>query len=590
MLSPAIRSRLSTLLPAALVLVFGSLLATAAGAQGLALDTVEVVDQLVRPLGVVDAGDGSGRLFVVEQHGPIRIWNGVSLEATPFLDLAAAVTCCGEQGVLGLAFHPDYETNGRFFVLYTRDDGGQLQSVLARFEVSGTDPDIADPASEAVLLAIDQPAGNHNGGQLHFGPDGYLYVASGDGGGGGDPSETGQDLSTLLGKILRLDVDAPPDPGLAYAFPADNPFVGVAGARGEIWAYGLRNPWRFSFDRGTGDLWIGDVGQAVWEEVDLQPAASAGGENYGWDCREGAHDFDDTNGDLNAECTGAGYTDPVLEYQQAGGRCSITGGFRYRGSAHPRLRSVYLYADFCTGEVFGTVPRCDGAWESRVLLDTPFNVTTFGEDAAGELYLTERVGTSGPDSKVHRLVLAAGSGGPDLAPSTATLDFGTVEVGDTVALPFGLSNANAGPAAAAVTGWTLSDPARFSLDPRGGADPCRSGGRPCLSPGGDCTQAVGLQADTAGSLSETLVFEGNFETETIALVAEVVPCASAVDLDLTATTVTGTETHRACDTLTAGPDVTVADGGDLTLSAGTLVVLRDGFSVAAGGRLTLEVF
>ncbi len=594
MTSPAIRFRVSALLPATVALVLGSLLPAAAGAQGLALDAQLVTGDVVRPLGVVSADDGTGRLFVVQQTGEVRIWNGVSLEATPFLDLSTEVVCCQERGLLGLAFHPEYAVNGELFVNYTREPaGGGTETVLARYAVSA-DPDVVDPGSEEILLVLEQPATNHNGGDLAFGPDGYLYMTTGDGGGGGDPAENAQDLSTLHGNVLRLDVDSAPDPGFAYAIPPGNPFVGVAGVREEIWAYGLRNPFRFSFDRATGDLWIGDVGQTQWEEIDFQPAASAGGENYGWDCREGAHVYDGPDDDDNAGCDGQAFVDPVLEYfhQNVGGgfRCSVTGGFRYRGDAEPRLRGVYLYADFCSGEVFGTVPRCDGAFESRVLLDTPFNVTAFGEDAAGELYVTDREDTDAGDSEVYRLILAAGSGGPDLAPSTATLDFGTVEVGDTVALPLTLANSNAGPEAAAVSGWTLSDPVRFALDPQGGADPCSSGGRPCLSPGGDCTQAVTLQADAAGNLSETLVFEGNFETETIALIAEVVPCASDVDLDLTSTTVTGTETHRACDTLTAGPDVTVADGGDLTLRAGTRIVLRDGFSVASGGRLALEVF
>lgn len=568
----------------------------AAGAQGLALDTQLVTGGLVRPLGIVDPGDGSGRLFAVQQTGEVRIWNGTSVEAAPFLDLSAQVVAEGERGLLGLAFHPDFAANGELFVNYTRDSGGQLQTVVSRFRVSAADPDLAEPASEEVLLVIDQPAPNHNGGDLAFGPDGYLYVPLGDGGGGGDPLENGQDLSTLLGSLLRIDVDSTPDPGLPYAIPADNPFVGVPGARGEIWAYGLRNPFRVSFDRDTGDLWIGDVGQKVFEEVDLQPASSAGGENYGWDCREGFEAYDDLNGDGNATCTGAGYTDPVLAYAHAdaagGFRCSVTGGYRYRGDLYPRLRGVYLYADFCSGEVFGTVPRCDGAWESRVLLDTELRITTFGEDAAGELYLTDRANTDAAESEVHRLVLAAGSGGPDLAPSTGTLDFGTVEVGDTVTLPLSLANANAGPEAAAVTTRTVSDPARFAVDPRGGSTPCGAGGRPCLPAGASCSLGVELQGDGPGALSETLTFEGNFATETVTLTANVVPCSSDVDLTVTGLTVADGEsaTRRACDTLTAGPGVTVQAGGHLTLRAGTRIVLGDGFEVATGGALVLEVF
>ncbi|HVS13470.1 MAG TPA: PQQ-dependent sugar dehydrogenase [Thermoanaerobaculia bacterium] len=567
-----------------------------AGAQGLALDTSLLVSGLVRPLGIVDPGDGSGRLFVVEQDGRIRIWKGAALEPAPFLDLSAAVECCGERGLLGLAFHPGYAVNGTFFVNYTRTELGQLQTVISRFSVSGGDPDVAEPASEHILLTVDQPNANHNAGDLAFGPDGYLYVPLGDGGGGGDPGENGQDLSTLLGSILRIDVDSPPDPGLAYAVPSDNPFVGVAGARPEIWAHGLRNPFRVSFDRATGDLWIGDVGQNAWEEIDLQPASSAGGENYGWDCREGAHDYPDPNGDLNATCTGTGYTDPVLEYahEDAGGgfRCSVTGGYRYRGDVEPRLRGVYLYADFCSGEIFGTVPRCDGAWESRVLVDAGFNITAFGQDAGGELYVTERVDDENPVSAVHRLVLAVGSGGPDLRPSPATLDFGAVEAGDTVTLLLTLENDNPGPEAAAVTARTLSDPARFAMDFGAGTAPCRSAGRPCLPPGASCTMAIRLQAYDLGAISQTLAFDGNFAAETVSLQAEVVPCASDVDLDVTGLTVGDgeTESRRACDTLTAGPDVTVEAGGGLTLRAGTRIVLASGVRVESGGSLALEIF
>ena len=566
-----------------------------AGAQGLALDTVELTNGLVLPVDVADPGDGSGRLFLVQQGGLIRVWNGTSIETTPFLDLTGKVACCGEIGLLGLVFHPNYELNGELFVNYTRNFGGQLQTVVSRFDVSAGDPDVADPAEE-ILVTIDQPAANHNAGDLAFGPDGYLYIPTGDGGGAGDPFENGQDLVELLGKVLRIDVDSPPDPGLAYAIPADNPFVGQAGAREEIWAYGLRNPFRFSFDRTTGDLWIGDVGQNAWEEVDRQPIASDGGENYGWDCREGAHDYTGTDNDGLAGCAGLTFTDPVLEYAHAGGRCSVTGGFRYRGDTEPRLRGVYLFADFCTGEIFGTVPRCDGAWESQVLLDAPFNITTFGEDSAGELYVSQYVGGSPAPatSRIHQLVLAAGSGGPDLLPSPAPLDFGTVEVGDTVSLLLTLENDNLGPEAAAAASRVFSDPARFSLDLQTGTTSCKGGfgGLPCLSPGGSCVVKVKLKPTATGALAEILTFDGNFEPEVVALEADVVPCSSAVDLTVTGLTVANgqSETRRACDTLTAGPAVTVEGGGGLTLRAGTRIAIGDGFAVESGGNLTLEVF
>lgn len=557
-------------------------------AQGLALDLVEAASGLALPVAMAQAGDGSGRLFVAQQSGRIRVVDGGSVLSSPFLDLSSQVACCGERGLLGLAFHPDYATTGELFVDYTRYDGAQLQSVVARFQVSAADPDLADPASEEILLVIDQPATNHNGGQLAFGPDGYLYVGTGDGGGGGDPNENGQDLGSLLGKVLRLDVDSTPDPGLAYAIPADNPFVGVAGARGEIWAYGLRNPWRFSFDRGTGDLWISDVGQKLWEEVDRQPAASGGGENYGWDCREGAHDYSDSNGDHNASCPSSGFTDPVLEYPHESGRCSVTGGYRYRGDLEPRLRGVFLYADFCTGEIFGTVPRCDGQWQSRPLLDAPFNVTAFGEDEAGEVYVTEYDGSlpAQTTSKIHLLGLAAGSGGPDLAVSAEPLDFGTVEVGQTVSRLLTLSNVNAGPEAVGVAEAALSDDVLFSLAPQSGPPRCRTL-NPCLPPAASCTVRVRFQAASPGGVAETLSYDGNFLAELVHLTASVVPCASSLDLTLSGLEVTSGEAHRACDTLTAGPDLSVVAGGDLTLCGGTRVVLGPGVRVRAGGRLAV---
>jgi glucose/arabinose dehydrogenase len=563
-----------------------------AAAQGLALTTVERATGLVLPVALAHAGDGSGRLFIVQQTGEIMILDGDQVLAAPFLDLSAPagpVTCCGERGLLGLAFHPGYAANGEFFVNYTRTVDGQLQTVVARYTVSA-DPDVADPGSEEVLLTYDQPAGNHNGGQLAFGPNGFLYVSSGDGGGagGGDPEENGQALDTLLGKVLRIDVDGS-DPGLPYAIPPSNPFVGVAGARGEIWAYGLRNPWRLSFDRLRGDLWIADVGQASWEEISLQPAASPGGENYGWDCREGFHPFNDPNGDFNADCPAGGFTDPVLEYssQSGTGRCSVTGGFRYRGAGEPRLRGVYLFADFCSGEILGTVPRCDGLWEARVLHDAPFNITAFGEDEAGEVYVTEHVRDASPTSKVHLLALEPGSGGPDLAAAPDPLDFGTVEAGDTVAAVLTLTNANAGPEALVLDPPALSDPARFELDPTAGAQPCRTLRR-CLTPGASCTIGVDLRAEAPATIAESLAFDGTFAGESVQLAAEVVPCSTTANLTLSDLTVDGVESHHACDTLTAAPDVTVTATGDLTLCGGTRVLLGSGFRVLSGGRLAVS--
>ncbi|HEY6140504.1 MAG TPA: PQQ-dependent sugar dehydrogenase [Thermoanaerobaculia bacterium] len=352
------------------VLLLALFVPLAATAQQIALQ--QVTAGLSSPLGIANAGDS--RLFIIQQRGTIVVWDGTHVLPTPFLDIHNLVSCCNERGLLGLAFHPHYATNGLFFIDYTAPNG---DVTIARYSVSA-DPNRADFASGAVLLSIPHSEfANHNGGQLQFGPDGYLYIGVGDGGGAGNPSNSAQDLSQLLGKILRIDVDRPP-----YAIPSGNPFA----SRGEIWAYGLRNPWRFSFDRETGDLWIGEVGQNLYEEVDLQPAAGAGGRNYGWRIMEGFHCYN------AATCSSAGLTPPILEYSHAFG-CSITGGYRYRGARFPRLRGVYFYADYCSGTIWGAT-QTNGAWSSHVALATnkiPFS--SFGEDADGELYLVDLAGT-----------------------------------------------------------------------------------------------------------------------------------------------------------------------------------------------------
>ncbi len=348
-----------------------------------------VADGLRRPVGLVAAGDGSGRLFIVEQHGRIRVLEGGTVRAEPFLDVAERVSCCGERGLLGLAFHPGFRDNGLFFVDYTDRRG---DTVVSRFRASA-DRERADAASEELVLAFDQPFANHNGGQLAFGPDGYLYVGTGDGGAAGDPQDNGQSLSTLLGKLLRLDVEE-----LPYRVPADNPFADAAGARPEIWAYGLRNPWRFSFDRETGDLFIADVGQNRWEEIDFQPSASRGGENYGWRSMEGSHCFAPASG-----CRAEALALPILEYGHGEG-CSVTGGFRHRGRTVPQLAGLYVYADYCSGIVWGAEPAADGTWSSRRLLETRLAISSFGEDEEGELYVVH-LGTR-DDGAVYRLASA----------------------------------------------------------------------------------------------------------------------------------------------------------------------------------------
>lgn len=308
--------------------------------------------------------DGSGRLFVIEKVGRIRIIENGQLLETPFLDISDRVGSNGnEQGLLGLAFHPQYQENGRFFVNYTDRRG---DTVIARFQVT-SDPSVADPNSETLLFGYDQPFPNHNGGVMTFGPDGYLYIGSGDGGAAGDPMANAQNTETLLGKILRVDVDSA-DP---YAVPSDNPFGN------EVWAYGLRNPWRMSFDRATGDLFIGDVGQGEWEEIDFLPASSSSGANFGWDHREGAHDYEGGGPE--------GMIDPVAEYSHPEGGCSVTGGHVYRGSM-PEWNGIYLYGDYCTGFIWGLL-QIDGGWQKQQLFDVDVTITSFGQDDAGEIYL-----------------------------------------------------------------------------------------------------------------------------------------------------------------------------------------------------------
>jgi glucose/arabinose dehydrogenase len=369
------------------------LLGTGVGASGCGSDSEPGIPQgtgarletiasgLSSPL-YLTAPPGDPRLFIVLQTGTIRVVQDGALLPTPFLDLSSQVTVGGEQGLLGLAFYPDYATSGRFVVHYS-DLSGDTQ--VSSFQVSA-DPNVADAASEQTILTADQPYANHNGGQILFGPDGFLYLGLGDGGSANDPEGRGQDLSDLLGSILRLDVQA----GTSYTVPADNPFVGQPNIRPEIWSYGLRNPWRFSFDRATGDLYIADVGQGQLEEVDVG-AASEGvgrGVNYGWSIMEGSECLD------GGQCDRTGLTLPVFEYEHDQG-CSITGGYVYRGAAIPALQGLYFFGDFCEGWVRSF--RYTGG-EALELTDWPAlapggSVNSFGEDASGELYLMGSAGT-----------------------------------------------------------------------------------------------------------------------------------------------------------------------------------------------------
>ena len=342
----------------------------------------------VSPLAVRHAGDGSRRIFILAQEGRIFIHDGRRLLKRPFLDIRSRVTRGGEKGLLGLAFSPDYMRDRRFYVNYTVRRGRTLYTRVSRFRASADDVNLADPGSEQVLFELEQPWGNHNGGDLHFGRDGYLYIGTGDGGAAGDPGDNARNLGDLLGKMLRIDVQGPPSPsgetcGLVahYAVPEDNPFRSGRGSCDEIWAYGLRNPWRWSFDRLTGDLFIGDVGQDLWEEVDFQPASSKGGEFYGWSCMEGSHRYDESR------CDGRSMVKPILEYGHQGGNCSITGGYRYRGPVEA-LWGLYVYGDFCSGNIWFARQQGRG-WTSRLWRSTNLNISSFGEDEAGNLYVVD---------------------------------------------------------------------------------------------------------------------------------------------------------------------------------------------------------
>jgi glucose/arabinose dehydrogenase len=351
--------------------------ASAPSNNSIAVDIQPLVEGLQRPTFITSAGDGTDRLFVVEQVGRIRIIENGKLRAEPFLNIQSKVTTGGnEQGLLGLAFHPDYKNNGLFYVNYSRKGNGD--NVIEQYQVSA-DSNLADANSARVLLTIPGLEPNHNGGMLAFGPDGYLYIGAGDGGGAGDRHGTqgnGQSLNTLLGKILRIDVNGEP-----YKVPSNNPFVSQNGAQPEIWAYGLRNPWRFSFDRATDDLYIADVGQNSQEEVDFQPASSQGGENYGWRIFEGTRCYD-----AGLNCDQSGLVPPIATYSHDLG-CSITGGYVYRGKQYPQLVGQYFFADYCTGIVWASSRDASGKWNTRQIGKFDDTISSFGEDAAGELYV-----------------------------------------------------------------------------------------------------------------------------------------------------------------------------------------------------------
>ena len=343
--------------------------------QELAASLVTFSSGYNLPLDIQNCKDS--RLFIVQKDGKIMIADSTGKKRRiPFLDISDRITTTGEeQGLLGLAFDPNYATNGYFYVDYVNLNAN---TQISRFKVSAANPNKANISSEKFLLSVVQPYANHNGGCMRFGPDGYLYISMGDGGSAGNPGNTAQDLTSLLGKILRIDVHS----ASPYGIPPTNPYANSVTARKEIWAVGMRNPWRFSFDAQTGDLWIGDVGQDAWEEIDLQNANDAGGKNYGWRCYEGNHAYNTSGCQPQAN-----YTSPIVEYPHTNGDCSVTGGFVYRGTRYPQLAGKYVYCDYCSG-TFRTVSKINGIWVSQNLFKgNTYSYSSFGEDKNKELFV-----------------------------------------------------------------------------------------------------------------------------------------------------------------------------------------------------------
>jgi glucose/arabinose dehydrogenase len=343
----------------------------------------QVASGLSQPLFLTHAGDGSGRLFIVEKTGRIKILKNGQVLGTPFLAIPRQVSSGYEQGLLGLAFHPGFKTNRKLYVNFTDTAG---DTVIREYRTCSTNPNVVCMSTARLILKIDQPHANHNGGMLAFGPDGFLYIGMGDGGSAGDPSGNGQKLSTLLGKMLRIDINGTSGTK-PYRIPSSNPFAGDIPGFDAIWQYGLRNPWRFSFDRSTGDLWIADVGQGLWEEVDRAVRTTSGagrGFNWGWKTMEGTHCYSPSSG-----CSTSGKQLPLLEYDHSSGRCAVTGGYVYRGSNIPLLVGGYVFGDYCSGEIWVVAANASRPAPKTRLLDTSLLISGFGQGPAGELYVLD---------------------------------------------------------------------------------------------------------------------------------------------------------------------------------------------------------
>ena len=413
------------------------------GAQPISLGPLPGATGLSAPVDLVTAGDGSERLFIVQQGGQVLVYEDGQVLGTPFLSIGSLVVSGGEQGLLGLAFHPNYPATPYFFVDYTcRVAAAQPEcqnsgdTIVARYQVSAN-PDVADPASRRVLLSVHQPFSNHNAGDLKFGPDGNLWIPLGDGGSGNDPSCNAQRDDALLGKLLRIDVNQNVNTPPYYGIPAGNPYVGPGDPADEVFARGFRNPFRFSFDRQTGDMFIGDVGQSAREEVDFVPAGTGAAANYGWKIMEGTLCTGNTGGCPGGvpACGSPAFTGPILEYDHSAGDCAIIGGYRYHGSGNPSLAGRYLYSDNCTGTIRAGTEGPPGTWTDSVLLPTGPPISAFGEDEQGELYVTTLDGTAyrilpdaPPSLSVNDVSIVEGDSGTTNAVFTVSLDYSAGQV------------------------------------------------------------------------------------------------------------------------------------------------------------------
>lgn len=462
-----------------------------------AVTWTKVVGGVTQPVDIAGARDGTNRLFVVQQTGQVRVIRNQTLVATPFLDINTLVLATGEQGLLGIAFHPQFASNRQFYVNYTRKADGA--TVVARYLANAGGADTADPASGQVLLVIAQPYSNHNGGAVKFGPDGYLYIGMGDGGSSNDPESRAQDRTTLLGKMLRIDVDA----GSPYAIPAGNPWANGVNGRAEIFAIGLRNPWRISFDRGTGDFWIADVGQGAIEEVNRVAAGTGAGANFGWRMMEG-NNCTGLSGPV--ACNDASLTRPVVAYGHDVG-CSVTGGFVYRGTHVPSLAGKYVYGDFCSGRLWAAT-GAGSAWTPAELGDTAYQLSAFGEDDAGELYFADyatgdiyRFADTVPPPATPRLVV-----------TPSPLAFGVVAPNSTANRTVTIANGGGG--TLVVTAFAITSSGR-GASAFATSGPCTVGTR--LTAGQTCVLDVRFMPTAAGGYASTLGVGSDAGTATIVL-------------------------------------------------------------------------